>query len=119
MTENLLTCADVNKSYGGVQAVKTVSLNVARGEIVGLVSPNGAGKTTLVDVITGQQQADSGTIRIGSRKLTGPPSQRARTAGFARTFQHPQLAHDMSMRENLLVGAIGESMGSLVGVLRR
>lgn len=84
MSQALLTCSEVNKSYGGVQAVKAVSLTVARGEIVGLVGPNGAGKTTLVDVITGQQQADSGTIRIGDRKLSGPPSQRARTAGFAR-----------------------------------
>lgn len=119
MTETLLTCTDVNKSYGGVQAVKNVSLEVRSGEIVGLVGPNGAGKTTVVDVITGQQQADSGTIRIGQRKLSGPPSQRARAAGFARTFQHPQLALDMTVRENLLIGAVGGSMGSFPGVVRR
>lgn len=119
MTQTLLTCTDINKSYGGVQAVKDVSLEVREGEIVGLVGPNGAGKTTVVDVITGQQQADSGDIRIGKRKLSGPPSQRARAAGFARTFQHPQLALDMSVRENLLVGAIGGSMGNLRGVLNR
>lgn len=119
MNETMLTCQDVNKSYGGVQAVKSVSLSVARGEIVGLVGPNGAGKTTLVDVITGQQQADSGTIRIRDRTLTGSPSQRARAAGFARTFQHPQLALDMTVRENLLVGAVGESMSSLSGIVRR
>ncbi|WP_220451187.1 ABC transporter ATP-binding protein [Nocardioides dongkuii] len=119
MSTALLTCVGVNKSYGGVQAVKDVAISVAAGEIVGLVGPNGAGKTTLVDVITGQQQADTGDIRISGTRLTGPPSVRARRAGFARTFQHPQLALDMTIRENLLIGAVGGSMGRLPGVLRR
>jgi branched-chain amino acid transport system ATP-binding protein len=103
----LLTCRDVEKSYGGVAAVRGVSLDVRAGEIVGLVGPNGAGKTTLVDVITGQQFADAGDIRIDDVPMTGPPSRRARRAGFARTFQHPQLALDMTVRENILVGGVG------------
>ena len=117
MSESLLTCTDVNKSYGGVQAVKNVSLHVDRGEVVGLVGPNGAGKTTLVDVITGQQEADSGLIQVAGATLSGPPSKRARRSGFARTFQHPQLALDMTVRENLLVGAVGRRLGSLGGLV--
>lgn len=110
--EVLLSCTGVGKSYGGVHAVRDVSLQVRAGEIVGLVGPNGAGKTTLVDVITGQQQANAGDIRIGDARMSGPPSRRARLAGFSRTFQHPQLALDMTVRENILIGGVGERFGS-------
>ncbi len=119
MTDSLLTCKNLVKSYGGVQAVREVSLSVEAGTIVGLVGPNGAGKTTMVDLITGQQQADSGEIQVAGHRLTGPPSRRARSAGFARTFQHPQLAPELTVRENLLLGTVSTSMGTLAGVLRR
>jgi branched-chain amino acid transport system ATP-binding protein len=108
----LLRCRDVVKTYGGVRAVQNVSLHVRPGEILGLVGPNGAGKTTLVDVITGQQRADSGDVYIHDVRLTGPLSRRSRVAGFARTFQHPQLALDLTVRENILIGAVAHSMRS-------
>jgi branched-chain amino acid transport system ATP-binding protein len=117
-TPALLSCRGVSKAYGGVRAVQDVSLEVRAGEIVGLVGPNGAGKTTLVDVITGQQFADEGQIRIGDVELSGPPSRRARKAGFARTFQHPQLALDLTVRENILVGAVGDRFTSPWAVFR-
>ncbi|RIJ71326.1 ATP-binding cassette domain-containing protein [Nakamurella silvestris] len=112
MDEILLSCSNVSKSYGGVAAVRAVGLELRAGEILGLIGPNGAGKTTLVDVITGQQTADTGVIRIGTVSLTGPPSRRARLAGFARTFQHPQLALDMTVRENILIGAVPDRFSS-------
>jgi branched-chain amino acid transport system ATP-binding protein len=115
--EVLLRCRGVNKSYGGVQAVRGVSLDVHAGEILGLVGPNGAGKTTLVDVITGQQRADSGDISIHDIPLRGLPSRRSRKAGFARTFQHPQLALDLTVRENILIGAVANSMRSPLRIL--
>lgn len=114
----LLICRSVNKSYGGVKAVQDASLEVRAGEIVGLVGPNGAGKTTLVDVITGQQTADSGEIVIGGVALSGPPSKRARLAGFARTFQHPQLALDMTVRENILIGAVSSRLSTTRSMVR-
>jgi branched-chain amino acid transport system ATP-binding protein len=114
----LLTCKGVNKSYGGVQAVVDASLQVHRGEIVGLVGPNGAGKTTLVDVITGQQTADSGDIRIAGVAMSGPPSRRASRSGFARTFQHPQLALDLTVRENVLVGGVSGAFSSPWRIVR-
>lgn len=110
MSEVLLTCRDVNKAYGGVQAVRDASLELRRGEILGLVGPNGAGKTTLVDVITGQQRADSGLIEMGGHRMAGPPSKRARLGRFARTFQNPQLALDLTVRENILIGCAAERM---------
>jgi branched-chain amino acid transport system ATP-binding protein len=115
--ELLLSCRDVNKAYGGVQAVSDACLEVRAGEILGLVGPNGAGKTTFVDVITGQQRADSGTMRIGTVELTGSPSKRSRLAGLARTFQHPQLALDLTVRENILLGGIATAMASPLRVV--
>lgn len=106
-----LQCIDVSKSYGGVRAVQNVSLTVNPGEAVGLVGPNGAGKTTLIDVITGVQKADSGQVLINGSQLEGGPSSRVKV-GLARTFQHPQLGMDLSVRENLLLGLTGTRLNS-------
>ncbi len=101
--EPLLTGEGINKRYGGVVAVDDVEIAVSAGEILGLVGPNGAGKTTLVDLISGVQQMDSGTLTLLGRPLAGSSSRRAR-AGLARTFQHPQLALSLTIAENLEVG---------------
>jgi branched-chain amino acid transport system ATP-binding protein len=115
----LLDCRSVGKSFGAVRAVHDVSLTIDPGEVLGLVGPNGAGKTTLVDLIGGEQRPDTGSIVVGGLPLTGPPSQRAQRNGLARTFQHPQVAPDMSARENMLVGVAARSMGTLGGMLRQ
>jgi branched-chain amino acid transport system ATP-binding protein len=99
----LLTGSGLTKRYGGVTALEDVSLRLAAGEILGLVGPNGAGKTTLVDLISGAQPATAGELMLQGRRLTGPASRRAQL-GLARTFQYPQLAHDLTARENMLVG---------------
>ena len=118
MVETILECRDVEKSFGAVRAVSGVSLWLRAGEVLGLVGPNGAGKTTLVDLIGGERRPDSGTISAGGRPLVGPPSRRARLNRLARTFQHPQVALDLTARENMLVGLTGCSFGSLGGMLR-
>ncbi len=115
----ILDCRAVDKSFGAVRAVQGVSLTVHAGEVLGLVGPNGAGKTTLVDLIGGEQAPDTGSITVGGQPLSGPPSRRAQRNGLARTFQHPQVAPDMSARENLLVGLAARSMGTLGGMLRQ
>lgn len=118
MSEVLLTCRGVSKSYGGVHALRSADLDVRAGEIVGLVGPNGAGKTTFVDCITGQQFADTGEIHLRKTPLVGAPSKRARAAGLARTFQHPQLALDMTVRENLTIAAASHHFASTLGIVR-
>ena len=118
MADTILECRGVNKAFGAVRAVNDVSLTLRAGEVLGLVGPNGAGKTTLVDLIGGEQRPDSGTISAGGHPLAGPPSRRARRNGLARTFQHPQVALDLTARENMLVGLTGRSLGSLGGMLR-
>jgi branched-chain amino acid transport system ATP-binding protein len=107
--EPLLDCVEVCKSYGGVQAVRDVSFRLWPGEILGLVGPNGAGKTTFVDLIGGEQSADAGRILLDGDPLTGRPPRRARR-GVARTFQHPQLALDLTVRENIVLGLAARRM---------
>jgi branched-chain amino acid transport system ATP-binding protein len=101
----LLTGTGLSKHYGGIAAVRSVDFHVDAGEVLGLVGPNGAGKTTLVDLITGAQTSDQGTLSLNGQPLRGGAAARA-ASGLARTFQHPQLAHDLTVRENLLLGRI-------------
>ncbi|WP_137722823.1 ABC transporter ATP-binding protein [Prescottella subtropica] len=107
----LLEVCGLSKSYGGVKAVQNVSFTVGPGEVVALVGPNGAGKTTLIDIIFGTQRADAGEVRLLGRTLTGPAERRARQ-GLARTFQHPQVALELTAFENIVPGLYGRSIGS-------
>jgi len=88
-----------------VVALAEVSIRLGAGEILGLVGPNGAGKTTLVDVISGTQRANAGSLTLRGKALRGPASRRAQL-GLARTFQYPQLALDLSVKDNLTVGRV-------------
>ncbi len=101
--ELLLVGKGLTKRYGGVTALLDASFSLRVGEILGLVGPNGAGKTTLVDLISGAQSATAGELTLRGVRLTGPASRRARH-GLARTFQYPQLALELGVRENLAVG---------------
>ncbi len=107
----LLSGERLQKRYGGVIAVSDVSIQVGAGEILGLVGPNGAGKTTLIDVITGAQQLDGGELLLSGRVLSGPPSRRGRQ-GLARTFQYPQLAQELTVRESILLGRVARRLDS-------
>ena len=77
----------LGKSFGGVQALKDVSLALRRGEIVGLIGPNGSGKTTLLNAISGFDLPDAGTIRLDGQTIGGWPAHRIARAGIGRSFQ--------------------------------
>jgi branched-chain amino acid transport system ATP-binding protein len=97
----------VSRSFAGVQALRDVTLELRRGEIVGLIGPNGAGKSTLVNVLSGFDRPSSGTVELEGRDITGwKPSRRGR-AGLARTFQHSHAFRALSVRENVEVAALG------------
>jgi branched-chain amino acid transport system ATP-binding protein len=115
----LLDVRGVGKRFGGVQALEDVSLNVHRGEIVGLIGPNGAGKTTLFNCISGVDAPDSGRITFEERDLRGMSPHRRARLGIARTFQNLQLFGSMTVLENCMVsfdafarrGMVGDALG--------
>jgi branched-chain amino acid transport system ATP-binding protein len=93
-----------------VHALRDVTLELPRGEIVGLIGPNGAGKSTLVNVLSGFDRPSSGTVELEGRDVTRwRPSRRGR-AGLARTFQHSHAFRALSVRENVEVAALGAGL---------
>lgn len=101
--DHLLEAKSIRKEFGGVVALKGVSFDVHKGEILALIGPNGAGKTTLFHVIAGKERPTGGSIIFEGREVTKlRPDQRCRL-GIARTFQIPQLFARMSVFENVMV----------------
>ncbi len=97
----------MSRSFAGVHALREVTLELERGEIVGLIGPNGAGKSTLVNVLSGFDRPSSGTVELEGRDITRwKPSRRGR-AGLVRTFQHSHAFRALSVRENVEVAALG------------
>lgn len=102
--EAALRCSDVERSFGGLKALKGVSLDIRPGEIFGLVGPNGSGKTTMVNVITGFYPPQAGTVTLFGEDITRKPPHRITRLGIARTFQNLALFRGMSVLDNILVG---------------
>ncbi|MEB3779346.1 MAG: ABC transporter ATP-binding protein [Desulfurococcales archaeon] len=102
----LLEVVNVYKRFGGVVALKGVSLTVMPGERVGLIGPNGAGKTTLFNVISGIYQPDEGKVIYRGVDITKWPPHRRSRAGIARTFQIVRPLANMSVLDNVTVGAL-------------
>ena len=100
----LLELSDVTKDFGGLQALKEVSVGISEGEIVSLIGPNGAGKTTLFNCITGTMPPTSGSIAFDGRELVGLAPHDVAQLGIARTFQQIRLFDGMTVRENVMVG---------------
>jgi branched-chain amino acid transport system ATP-binding protein len=100
----LLACQDISRSFGGLKALKSVSLEVHRGEIFGLVGPNGSGKTTLLNAIAGFFPPQTGKILFEGRDITRMRPHRVARLGIARTFQNLALFRGMTTLDNILVG---------------
>jgi branched-chain amino acid transport system ATP-binding protein len=101
----LIEARNITKAFGSFKAVDNASLAVAPGVIVGLIGPNGAGKSTLFDCLTGDVPPTSGQVLLDGRDVTRlPPEARARL-GLARTFQVPQTFEQMTVLENVMIGA--------------
>jgi branched-chain amino acid transport system permease protein len=100
-----LECRDVWKAFGGIQALRGVGVQVAPGEIVGLVGPNGSGKTTLINVISGHYAVDRGRVALDEHVLTGHPAHEIADRGVSRTYQIPRPFAHLSVLENVTVAA--------------
>ena len=101
--EPLLRLHGVCKSFGGIQAVHTITFDVEPGESVGLVGPNGAGKTTLFNCVCGQLRPEAGDIIFEGTPLAGLPTYKRARMGIGRTYQRVEVFTDMSVRDHLMV----------------
>jgi branched-chain amino acid transport system ATP-binding protein len=99
-----LECRDVARSFGGLKALKGISLTLEPGTIFGLVGPNGSGKTTLINAVTGFYPPQQGRILYRGRDITGTRPHLVARLGIARTFQNLALFRGMSVLDNILIG---------------
>jgi branched-chain amino acid transport system ATP-binding protein len=106
-----LRASSISRSYEGVKALRGVTLELRRGEVVGLIGPNGAGKSTLVNIVSGFDRPDTGTVELGEREITRWSPHRRGRHGLARTFQHSHSFGSLSVRENVEVAALGVGAG--------
>ncbi len=115
----LLQIENARKQFGGVIAVNNVSFDVRGREIVALIGPNGAGKSTTFNLITGVLSKTGGTISVLGRKIDNAAPQAVTKLGIARTFQHVKLVPDMTVLENVAIGAhLRGHSGALSSMLR-
>jgi len=105
----LLEVYNLTKRFGGLVANSEISFSLAKGEIVGLIGPNGSGKTTLFSCLSGFYRPDDGQVRFGDRDVTGWAPERILHAGLARTFQIVRTFPEMSVLENVMVGAFART----------
>ncbi|MCG2772443.1 MAG: ABC transporter ATP-binding protein [Desulfobacterales bacterium] len=101
----ILQVHDVTKRFGGLQALTEVTFDLHTGEILGLIGPNGAGKTTLFNVINGVYAPEHGRVSFRGEDITGLPSYDVARLGLARTHQVVRPLHELTVRENVMVGA--------------
>ena len=107
--ESGLVALGVSVRFDGLQALDGVDLGVERGHILGLIGPNGAGKTTLVNVMSGFQPSDAGTVTLEGKDLTGRSPHQIARAGLVRTFQGMRVFGELTASENIQLGALARN----------
>ena len=118
MTAGLLRVDGLSCHFGGVQAVRDATFEVRPGTITGLIGPNGAGKSTVINMISGTQRPDRGSVSFGGAQLAGKPPHEVARHGIVRTFQQANVFARLTVLENLLVGAApwrGERLTAALG----
>lgn len=106
-TAPLLEATGLVRRFGGVTAVGGIDLSVFEGELVSVIGPNGAGKTTAFNLISGLDKPDAGAIRFAGANIAGRSPEGIAAAGIARTFQHGRVFANLSIADNVLIGAHG------------
>ena len=100
----MLAADNVSISFGGVQAVRDVSFEVAAGQVYSIIGPNGAGKTTLFNLVSRLYDVDAGSITFNGEPITRVPPHQVAERGIARTFQNTELFEHETVLKNLLIG---------------
>ena len=102
MSNNLISVNNLKKSFGGLKAVDVQELSFKEGELTSIIGPNGAGKTTFFDLISGFQNADSGSIFLKDKNISNAQPYKIARMGMVRTFQLTKVFDRMTVMENLL-----------------
>lgn len=105
----VLELRDLNKVFGGLHVIQNLDLAVSEGEILSVIGPNGAGKTTLFNLITGVYQPDSGDIVLDGESIVGLAPNVIANLGIARTFQTLRIFLNMTVKENVMTSAYGNT----------
>lgn len=116
---DLISLEQISKNFGGIHALKNVSLQVREGEILGLIGPNGAGKTTLFNILTGLYTPSSGNIEFRHHSMLGMKPHQVLKQGIARTFQNIRLFANMTALENVMVGRHARTHAGVMGAVLR
>lgn len=119
MADVLLEAKGVAKHFGGVKALRDVSLTIRRGEVYGLIGPNGAGKTTLFNCLTGLYVPEEGSFVFDGAPLAADAPHQAAARGIARTFQNIRLFGNMTALENVMVGRHVRTRAGVFGAIFR
>ncbi|NTV51146.1 MAG: ABC transporter ATP-binding protein [Geobacteraceae bacterium] len=115
----ILELNNVTIRFGGLVAVNDVNLKVEEGTIQALIGPNGAGKSTLFNLITGIYTPTSGSISFKGNSVSGTPTYKIAAAGIGRTFQNIRLFTDLTVLDNILIGAHSRGKWNLAGALMK
>ncbi|AWL94231.2 ABC transporter ATP-binding protein [Bradyrhizobium ottawaense] len=102
---SMLSLRGLTRRFGGLTAVDAIDLDLAKGELVSIIGPNGAGKTTLFNLVTGLDRPDAGTVHFEGQDITGLSPERLAGEGIARTFQLGRVFGNLSVMDNVLIGA--------------
>jgi branched-chain amino acid transport system ATP-binding protein len=100
----LLSIRNITKNFGGLTALRDISLDVQEGDIRAIIGPNGAGKTTLLNIVSGIYQPDKGEVFFLGEKVDHLATARIARKGISRTFQHVELFGNMTVHENIMIG---------------
>ncbi|MBS7700448.1 MULTISPECIES: ABC transporter ATP-binding protein [unclassified Chelatococcus] len=103
MSDPVLSIRNIEKSFGGIRAVRGVSFDVHKGEILGLIGPNGSGKSTLFNCILGQLSPDAGHVSVNGRSVSGMRASELNKLGVGRTFQQLSVFPKMSVLDNIIL----------------
>jgi branched-chain amino acid transport system ATP-binding protein len=115
MMGGFLSIENVSMYFGGLHALEDVSFEVEQGAVIGLIGPNGSGKTTLMNVISGVYKPTAGAVRFGGKRIADVPTYAVCHLGIARTFQVVKPFANLTVRENVAVGAMYGRNGSKRG----
>ena len=109
-----LRAIDISKQFGGLVALDDVSITLTPGRVHGLIGPNGSGKTTMLNMLCGYYQPTKGTVNFRHKDIGNAPVQERARMGIARTFQKPRLVPDLTVLENVMLGAWQHSRAGFV-----